>query len=308
VPVAKGVVVKHDPDDQSNKRAKSEEHEDDTTAPAATSSSLPVVDENKHREEWRKKYNIPPPPLAPPSAYAGQTLPAPPPAPAATVGRQHVGTTQQPYSRGNVSRDASRGATGNKWRPVQQNQPATSSNQPAPAARDDRQRSRSKTNRPRRVKDTPDWMRDPLPPDVLEQRREDFREFVNENLQRALSLVPASMPWGQSQLERNRIELLARTEAFQGGHIARITEYQRFMAQRETALSPRINDEILMLLRTGRSTYTNVVRPFEIDENGWVKCIDIIDALLTEHPGLVTLRMDKRLNLCFRIGIGECKC
>jgi hypothetical protein len=74
--VAKGVVVKHDPDDVSNKRTKSEEHEDDTTAQAATSSSLPVVDENKHREEWRKKYNIPPPPLAPPSAYVGQTLPA----------------------------------------------------------------------------------------------------------------------------------------------------------------------------------------------------------------------------------------
>ena len=49
--VAKGVVVKHDPDDVSNKRAKSEEHEDDTTAQAATSSSQPVVDEDKRREE-----------------------------------------------------------------------------------------------------------------------------------------------------------------------------------------------------------------------------------------------------------------
>ena len=114
VHVAKGVVVKHDPDDQSNKRTKSEEHEDDTTAPAAMSSALPVVDENKHREEWRKKYNIPPPPLAPPSAYMGQTTPSPPPAAAANVGRQTVGTTQQPYTRGNVSRDASRGATGSK--------------------------------------------------------------------------------------------------------------------------------------------------------------------------------------------------
>ena len=107
------------------------------------------------------------------------------------MGRQTVGTTQQPYSRGNASRDASRGATGSKWRPVQQGQPATSSNQPAPAARDDRQRSRSKTNRPRRVKDTPDWMRDPLPPEVLEQRREEFNAFVSENLNRALSLFPA---------------------------------------------------------------------------------------------------------------------
>jgi hypothetical protein len=94
-------------------------------------------------------------------------------------------------------------------------------------------------------------MRDPLPPDVLEQRRVDFREIVNANLQRALSLFPASMPWGQSQLERNRIELLGRTEAFQGGHIARVTEYQRFMAQRETALNSRINDEILLLLYRG---------------------------------------------------------
>jgi hypothetical protein len=55
VHVTKGVVVKHDPEDVSNKRAKSEEHEDDTTAQAVTSSSQPVVDENKRREEWMTK-------------------------------------------------------------------------------------------------------------------------------------------------------------------------------------------------------------------------------------------------------------
>jgi hypothetical protein len=36
-------------------------------------------------------------------------------------------------------------------------------------------------------------MRDPLPPEVLEQRRGDFRDFVNDNLQRALGLFPASI-------------------------------------------------------------------------------------------------------------------